>query len=246
MAGSLNAAPWPKTRAPLSPEQIRIMEDWYGYYLSQVLPTRYGRIDRFRHTYALKSYKPGARTLEIGPGNGSHLKFEAIDRETEYVGIELRSEIASDIEKRFPPVKVIIGDCQERIEFPDNHFDRVVAIHVLEHLPNLPAALDEISRVLRPDGRFSVIIPCEGGLAYSLGRRLTTQRVFEKRYKVPYAWMIRYDHVSTAAEVLTELRSRFRVIDQCFYPLRLPVIDGNLIIGLTLAPIKTNNADGAL
>jgi ubiquinone/menaquinone biosynthesis C-methylase UbiE len=42
----------------------------------------------------------------------------------------------------------------ESLPFPDDHFDVVVATLVLCTVPNPSAALDEISRVLRPGGRF--------------------------------------------------------------------------------------------
>jgi ubiquinone/menaquinone biosynthesis C-methylase UbiE len=64
---------------------------------------------------------------------------------------------------------VIVGDCEDRIDVPEQFFDRIIAIHVLEHLTNLPKALDELVRVLAPGGRLSVVIPCEGGLLYFLG-----------------------------------------------------------------------------
>jgi len=39
------------------------------------------------------------------------------------------------------------------LPFPDNSFDRVIANHMLYHVPDRPAALSEIRRVLRPGGR---------------------------------------------------------------------------------------------
>ncbi len=37
------------------------------------------------------------------------------------------------------------------IPFPENEFDAVIANHMLYHLPDIPAALKEIKRVLKPD-----------------------------------------------------------------------------------------------
>ena len=42
----------------------------------------------------------------------------------------------------------------ERLPFADGSFDAVVAADVLEHLPDLPAAVDELARVLAPRGSF--------------------------------------------------------------------------------------------
>ena len=79
------------------------------------------------------------------------------------------------------------------------------------------------------------MIPCEGGRLYSLGRRFTTKRMFEKRYKTPYEWMIRQEHCNTAREVLAELDRHFRVRTRRFFPLRVPAVDLNLVIGLELS-----------
>ena len=57
--------------------------------------------------------------------------------------------MAARIRERHPGVEVLVGDCQQRLPFDDGSFDRVLAIHVLEHLPNLPAALAEIRRLLQ-------------------------------------------------------------------------------------------------
>jgi 2-polyprenyl-6-hydroxyphenyl methylase / 3-demethylubiquinone-9 3-methyltransferase len=42
----------------------------------------------------------------------------------------------------------------ERLPFADGSFDAVVAADVLEHLPDLPAAVQELARVLAPGGSF--------------------------------------------------------------------------------------------
>ena len=112
----------------------------------------------------------------------------------------------------------------------------MLAIHVLEHLPNLPAALDEVARVLAPEGRFVAVIPCEGGLAYSLARRLTSKRLFEREFGRDYDWFIRSEHINVPWEIKGELEKRFHVADARYFPLRIPSVSVNLIIGLTMRP----------
>jgi SAM-dependent methyltransferase len=116
-------------------------------------------------------------------------------------------------------------------------FDRVLAVHVLEHLRNLPAAVREVHRVCdRKSGLLQVVIPCEGGLAYSLARRISAQRIFEKRYRQPYGWFIEREHVSQPHEILEELAECFTVEHRAFFPLLVPSVQLNLCIGLTLRP----------
>ena len=94
-------------------------------------------------------------------------------------------------------------------------------------------ALDEIHRVLRPGARFSVVIPCEGGAGYALGRRFTSQRIFEKRYDTSYDWYIKSEHFNVPAEIVPELERRFDREHRSFWPLKVPSVNLNLCIGLT-------------
>ncbi len=208
------------------------MADWINEFLTSVKPSRFGWLTGFDHRFTVRSHAEGQRTLEIGAGTGTHLPFEPTG---DYVALEASPELAAQIPRR-DRLTVVVADCEERLPWDDGSFDRVLAIHLLEHLYNLPSALDEVARVLRPGGVFSVVIPCEGGWIYSLGRHFTTKRIFEKRYGMPYEWMIRQDHCNSAREVLAELGRRFRVGRRTFFPAGVPLSDLNLMIGLELFP----------
>jgi len=236
------AGTWPKQRQPLTDRQQAILQDWYAHWLTVAQP-RYGAINRFNHKYAARSAAKGIRTLEIGAGTGEHLVFEDLDAQ-QYFALELRQELAERLQSRFPNVRTIVGDCQHRIDVPDGFFDRVLAVHVLEHLTDLPRALLEVARVLRPGGVFSAVIPCEGGVGYQLGRHFSSKREFEKRYGVSYEWMIAYEHVNRADEIMREVSKQFRVKDQAYYPLGVPSVHMNLVVGLTLQPIELTRAAG--
>src|SRR5262245_60449982 len=107
---------WPKRVPPLDERQRRIQDDWMRYW-HEVLPDRHGWIARFNHTYAARTAGPG-RTLEIGAGLGEHLRWEDVG-DQEYHALELREEMASALRRDFPGVRTAIGDCQERLDFPD-------------------------------------------------------------------------------------------------------------------------------
>ena len=237
----MNTGPWPKTIPPLTTEQKRISDDFMRYW-HEVLPRKYGVLDDFNHSYPVKhAPRDFRRTLEIGAGLGEHLYYEQLTPEQEhhYVALEIRENMAAEIQRRFPRVQVRVGDCQVSLSFPNGFFDRILAIHVLEHLPDLPTAIREMHRLCNPErGVFSVVIPCEGGLAYSLARRISAQHIFEKRYGQSYEWFIRREHLSRPAEILAELAPYFVQVHRCFFPLRWPFVFCNLCIGLTLRPKK--------
>jgi SAM-dependent methyltransferase len=235
----MNAPTWPKTIPPLTAEQQRISDDFMKFW-HEVLPKRYGMIDEFNHGYPVKHAPPEfVTTLEIGAGLGEHLEYENLTeiQRRNYYSLELRENMAARIRERFSEVQVRVGDCQSRLDFPDGFFDRILAVHVLEHLPNLPAAIREMRRLCRSGrGVFSVVIPCEGSLAYTMARRISAQRLFEKRYGQPYDWFISREHLNRPHEILAELSPHFSIQHRAFFPLPVPFVFCNLCIGLTLKP----------
>ena len=50
------------------------------------------------------------------------------------------------------------------IDLPDQSFDLVVCVHVLEHVPDDRMAMAELRRILRPSGLAVVMVPMEEGL----------------------------------------------------------------------------------
>lgn len=233
---------WPKIVPALSPEQQALSDDFMKHW-HEVLPQRYGSIENFNHTYPLRHLPDRARwrTLELGAGIGAHLEFEPLGRQ-EYHCIELRDAMAAEIRRSFPSAITATGDCQKRLPFDDNYFDRVVAIHVLEHLPDLPAAAAEVRRVLKPNGIFSVVLPCDPGLAYELARKLSAERIFKARYHMPYRWFARREHINSPAEIFHVLGQHFEIFDKAYFPLGVPLVNINLCIGVTARKLPPERA----
>lgn len=59
---------------------------------------------------------------------------------------------------RIGSLQLVRGDATQLTGIPDNHFDAVVSLSSIEHIPleRLPALLDEVDRVLRPDGKIAL------------------------------------------------------------------------------------------
>lgn len=225
---------WPKRPPALNAEQQAARESFMRAW-HEMLPGKYGIIERFNHG-ALSALPPGRtrwRTLEVGAGLGGHLPFEDLDAQ-EYYCLELRQEFCDVLRERPGIAGVQCGDIEQTTPFASAWFDRVVAIHVLEHLRNLPPALQEIARVLAPDGIFDVVLPCEGGLAYSLARRVSAKPFFEKRFGMSYDPIIANEHVNSLDEVLQTLEPLFYAERVKRFPLYVPVDTINLVIALRL------------
>lgn len=96
--------------------------------------------------------------LEIGAGAGANLEFLApgvryTALEPNRFSRELLAREASELERS---VTVVEGDA-ERLPFPDESFDAVFCSLVLCTIHDVPRALAEVKRVLRPGGRFAFV-----------------------------------------------------------------------------------------
>jgi ubiquinone/menaquinone biosynthesis C-methylase UbiE len=111
-----------------------------------------------RYAKALAQAKATDHLLEIGTGLG--IFSERISpKVATYHGIEYDAEACKAAKGRVPdPESITQGDAQA-VQYPAESFDAVVCLEVLEHLPDYRKALDEIARVLRPNGRLIASIP---------------------------------------------------------------------------------------
>ena len=189
---------FPKILPSLTEEQKIIKDDFMEHWL-KVLRKKYNIVDNFNHKVVSKNkQKDFLTTLEIGAGIGEHLNYEDLseNQKRNYFALEKRENVINILKKEHPDINAVHGDAENKLPFEDNFFDRIIAIHVLEHLPNLPAALKESSRVLKETGLLQVVIPCEGSIAYSIARKISAERIFKKKYKMDYNWFIKSEHIN--------------------------------------------------
>ena len=107
--------------------------------------------------YRMLSPRPGCRVLEVGCGGGALLAFLA-SRGLEAVGVDISREAVSLAARAAPRSEVLRADAAD-LPFEEGSFDRLVSHHLVEHLPDLPAALREWRRVLRPGARLALCTP---------------------------------------------------------------------------------------
>jgi len=227
---------FPKKIPKLTAEQKLIKDDFMEHWL-KVLRENYGILDRFNHKVVVNNKpKNFLKTLEIGAGLGEHLNYEKLndDQKKNYYALDIRENLLKYLSKEHPLVKSILGDCEKKLDFEDNFFDRIIAIHVLEHLPNLPKTISEISRVLSVNGLFQVVIPCEGSIAYTLARKISAERIFKKKYNTSYDWFIKSEHLNLPYEIFNELEKKFTIEKKIYFPFPISFEFCNLCIGINL------------
>ncbi|ONI78845.1 hypothetical protein ALI144C_29190 [Actinosynnema sp. ALI-1.44] len=92
--------------------------------------------------------------LDLAAGTGK-LTESLVARGLNVTAVEPDAEMLAELGKRFPPVRALIGTA-EQIPLPDSTFDAVVVGQAF-HWFDVPAALTEIGRVLRPGGTLAAL-----------------------------------------------------------------------------------------
>jgi SAM-dependent methyltransferase len=118
--------------------------------------------------FSLGSIRPGESVLDLGCGAGfdAFVAAQLVGSAGRVAGVDLSPEMlavarAGQTEAGFSPVEFHEA-AVEALPFPVASFDVAVSNGVLNLIPDKPAALREIFRVLRPGGRLQT---CDIGVA---------------------------------------------------------------------------------
>jgi 2-polyprenyl-3-methyl-5-hydroxy-6-metoxy-1,4-benzoquinol methylase len=113
---------------------------------------------------------PGGRVLDVGAGYGFFLAaLERAGYETD--GLELSEHAAAEARQRVRG-QVLVQGAEEPFPFPDDRFDAVTLMDVIEHLQDYGRTLASCRRCLKPGGKLFVITLNAHSLARPLlGRR---------------------------------------------------------------------------
>ena len=136
---------------------------------------------------------PAERVLEIGSGRGALLR-QLLEEGHRVEGIEINQDRIDESRQLFGvlPITKVDGPL---LPFEDASFDVVLSFDVFEHIPDSDAHLREVSRVLKPGGRYLLQTPNKW-----------TNTVFETiRWRSFTSW--RHDHC--ALHSYSQLQRRF-------------------------------------
>ena len=116
---------------------------------------------------ALAEPRPGQKLLDVACGGG-YLLMEAERAGLEAYGIDI-AQAAIDRAQTFAPKSKLVRGDAEALPYPDGMFAIVTCLGSLEHFLDAPRALEEMRRVLAPDGRAVVVVPNQW-FAYDVAR----------------------------------------------------------------------------
>jgi phosphatidylethanolamine/phosphatidyl-N-methylethanolamine N-methyltransferase len=125
--------------------------------------------ERGRRAAITAAERIGGRILEVGVGTGISLPDYA--RTNRLVGVDLSEPMLRKAQERVAElglnnVEGLAVMDAERLAFPDDSFDVVVAQYVITTVPDPEATLDEFARVLKPGGEIVLVsrVGAEAGL----------------------------------------------------------------------------------
>jgi ubiquinone/menaquinone biosynthesis C-methylase UbiE len=179
---------------------------------------------------AIDSQRRFSRVLEVGAGTGEHLRFvrHSYDQyyltdQSEEMLVAARRKYASVADAR------LLFEKQDasKLSYPDESFDRLIATHVLEHLPDPVAVLQEWNRLVRKGGLISIVLPCDPGMLWRLGRHLGPRRN-ARRLGIEYDYLMATEHINSIYNLVVLIRYHFPQAREAWYPARLPLPDLNL------------------
>jgi ubiquinone/menaquinone biosynthesis C-methylase UbiE len=188
------------------------------------------------HTY------PGKRVLEVGCGLGTDLLQFSLAGSS-VVGVDLSANsvaLASKHLNVFGAQGSLLASDAEHLPFADESFDVVYSFGVLHHTPNTSSAIDECWRVLKPGGRFILMLynrnswqvaiePYVLAVKRRLLRQTLPNRVTDKAEVVR-----RYDGVENPlgkAYTPAEMREMLRRFVDVRLRIRHPLIVNGALIG---------------
>jgi phosphatidylethanolamine/phosphatidyl-N-methylethanolamine N-methyltransferase len=116
--------------------------------------------ERGRRAAIVAAERIGGRILEVGVGTG--ISLPDYSHRNRIVGVDISEAMLGKARERvqgsnLQHVEALEVMDAERLNFPDESFDVVVAQYVVTAVPNPEAALDEFARILKPGGEIILL-----------------------------------------------------------------------------------------
>lgn len=170
--------------------------------------------------------------LEVGPGIVDHFEYNST-RPARYIIADVFDSFL-DKSEEILKTKFNVTNVEKvkvtsiQIPLPDSCVDVVVTFHQLEHVYELDKYLVELKRVLKPGGVIVGAVPTEGGLAWGLGRLMTSNRFVNKNADFNYNKIICWEHPNFVDKIKRMLDKEFTKMQTVKRPFSFLPLDFNL------------------
>ncbi len=136
-----------------------VFDDWAVRGRAEGMERSHGPVAR--KAFKRLGLKPDSWYLDIGCGNGYTVRWAAQDvPEGKAFGIDVAPEMiarAKDLSGGLANAEFHLATFPQH-DLPLGRFDAIFSMEVLYYLPSLSAALEEVVRLLKPDGRFVSVV----------------------------------------------------------------------------------------
>ena len=152
------------------PDQRGLVEDHFGRFASTWADLYTGGVPFQRYNFLIRRQqvlallgRPGGRVLDVGCGPGTFIPalLEVADEVVAVDSASAMIEKATALRDSLPEphrVQLSVADVA-RLDFPDQHFDAIVGVGLIEYIDDVDQIFNELYRVLRPGGTLVLTFP---------------------------------------------------------------------------------------
>ena len=106
-------------------------------------------------------------------------------------------------------------------KFQDNHFDTIFCLEVLEHLTDKEKAIQEMRRILKPEGCFVFSVPNTEGMKFKIKNKiLKLLDVYESEEHFSFSWR----------KCIQTVSKYFKIKKVIFYPINIQGLSLSVIV----------------
>lgn len=169
--------------------------------------------------YFLGNCLKGNRNLNIlDAGSGTGRLYGVLSRYGNVFGVEPHRGASQLCKEK--GYKKVINDSLEKIGFPDNSFDVIVCVDVLEHVEKDQNALKECYRVLKKGGYFLITVPAG--------------QLFFSKNELQYGHFRRYDNIPFREKIL-QAGFKISMITHFNFLLLPPIVLIRMVINILIS-----------
>ena len=136
---------------------VKLSEEWFDDQAKvydetdTLLYSKYGKIS-CKNIFDYLKDKKYESLLDVGCGTAYLIDMLSKTHQAKYVGLDLSTEMINQAkEKKIEGAEFIVGKADE-LPFEDNTFDVVTCSQSFHHYPDTDKAMQEVLRVLKPNG----------------------------------------------------------------------------------------------